>query len=107
MPRPPTGGLGQKIARSAFEGFSELVDVEQRDVSFAPLDRADVGSVEPRPLGEGLLGQSRTLAEPAKSLAKLSTGILHGDLGDCEDEYESTDYEYHPSGLTIAHRVPA
>ncbi len=53
---------------------------KERDVPLAPLDPGHVGTVKPRPLGQGLLGKARLLAklaEDASQASQLSGSAAH------------------------------
>ena len=68
----------------------------ERRIAQAALDTADVGSVEPRPLGKTFLRNALRLSKgpnPFANLGKKVVALSHKCHDLREADYESTDYE--------------
>jgi hypothetical protein len=74
------------------------LDVPQSQVSFTPFDPADVRPVESAGRGKALLGIALLLAQLADSQSKSHQDVgslSHANHWNVDNEYHSTDYEYH------------
>jgi hypothetical protein len=80
-PSPPLGPSARDASHGVRQGDTERVadpaERQERDVVLAPLDRPDVGPVQPALVGEFLLGPASRLADCPQVFAELAQhGVL-------------------------------
>lgn len=73
----------EQIAGGDSQGAGEPMDVQQRHIAFAALDRADVGAMEVGAVGEVLLTEAQLTAELPDASAERAEGaaLVVGRLG--------------------------